>query len=289
MPPETNRTAQNRIPPGMSVYDSDGGYTRLIVVNYPEATCSEFEVDGTSNTVADYNEEYEASSPVVQVVYRHQMDNNIEDWMTRPFEDLLPAAEDAGIKVYSYPAPRLKSSFSHVPDRVETYRELFAYQCARMTHLSVTINEPERLQDFLMWSNYEKRVEGEITMSSVLKEDQYQLKENLGLCTYCKCEAKTTFDHVLPRDKGGPDDISNMVPACQSCNSSKSNKNLIDWHQEHEIPIDRIALGKYLKFQWAEFDDNGQLDEQISDEIRERWEGLEITRNIDQVIWMNQT
>ena len=289
MPSEINREPQNRIPRGMSAYDSENGYTRLIVVNHPEQPCDEFEVSGTSKTVADYNTDYEPTAPVVQTVYRHELDNNVEDWMTLHFDELLPAAEDADLKTYSYPAQRLKSSFSHVPKRVETLRELICYQCARMTHLALTIKEPERLQDFLMWSNYEKRVEGEVTMSSILKENQYQLKENLGFCTYCKNEAKTAFDHILPSAKGGPNAISNMVPACKSCNSSKSDKNLIDWHQEHDIPIDRVALGKYLKLRWDQFKEANRLDEQLSDELRERWEGLEITRRIDQTIWMDHT
>jgi hypothetical protein len=113
------------------------------------------------------------------------------------------------------------------------------------------------------------------------------LKENLGVCTYCNQEAETTFDHIVPVASDGLNEIKNMVPACQSCNSSKSDRNILEWHQEHEIPVDRVVLGKYLKLRWDEFQENGELDNPIPDSFRERWEGLEISRRITQQIWMN--
>lgn len=288
MPPDVNRKPENRIPTGMSIYDSDGQYTRLVVVNHPDESCEEFEVPGTGKTVAEYNEDYDPTGPVVQTVYRFKLDQEVEDWMSLPLDEIHSAAQDAGLKTYSYPARRMKSSFSHIPERVETYRELFCYQWARMTHLSATTNQPEQLQDFMMWSNYEKRLAGEITTSSILKENQYQLKENLGVCTYCNQDAETTFDHIIPVSEGGVSEIKNMVPACQSCNSSKSNRNILDWHQEHEIPIDRVVLGKYLKLRWDELEADRELDSMVPDSDRERWEGLEISRRITQQIWMNQ-
>jgi hypothetical protein len=149
-------------------------------------------------------------------------------------------------------------------------------------NLAATIEHPTKFQEPTMWSNYKKRVKGEVEMSKVLKENQYQLKENRGVCTYCNRESDTTFDHIIPRDKGGPDEISNMVPACQSCNSSKSNSDLLDWHQEHGIPIDRVVLGKYLKHKWDELEQEEKLDEQMPESLQERWSGLEITRRISQ-------
>jgi hypothetical protein len=136
-----------------------------------------------------------------------------------------------------------------------------------------------------MWTNYEQRLDGEVTLSSILKENQYQMKENVGLCTYCGQEAQTTFDHVIPMSKGGPSDMGNMVPVCKSCNSSKSDKNVIDWHREHDIPIDRVVLGKYLKMRWAQFEEENKLDDPLPDFLQDRWDGVEITRNISQTLY----
>lgn len=58
-----------------------------------------------------------------------------------------------------------------------------------------------------------------------------------GLCTYCLVELTPEsgrsnsyhIDHVMPVSKGGQNDISNLTPACQSCNSKKNNKSLIEF------------------------------------------------------------
>ncbi|WP_254810065.1 HNH endonuclease [Natronosalvus amylolyticus] len=287
MPPELQREPEHRLPLGMTVIDSDAGYDRYIVVGHPDETCGEFPVSGTGKTVADFNEAYDEETSVIQVVAKEALDGNVDDWTRISLADLQSEATAAGLKVYSYPSERLKSTFSHVPNRVETHRDLICYQYARLTHLASTIDHPDQFKGWLLWTKYNELTSGEITMSSALKENQYQLKENLGYCTYCNRESETTFDHIIPRDAGGADDISNMVPACKSCNSSKSNKNIIDWHQEHGFPIDRVVVGKYLKLKWNECEEADLLNQEIPISLRNRWEGLEIARRIDQALTMH--
>lgn len=46
-------------------------------------------------------------------------------------------------------------------------------------------------------------------------------------CQYCSHEFKThqlTFDHVIPRSKGGKTSWDNIVAACRHCNALKGNK-----------------------------------------------------------------
>jgi len=46
-------------------------------------------------------------------------------------------------------------------------------------------------------------------------------------CQYCAQEFKThnlTFDHVIPRSKGGVTSWDNIVAACRTCNMVKANK-----------------------------------------------------------------
>ena len=48
-------------------------------------------------------------------------------------------------------------------------------------------------------------------------------------CQYCKKISKTeelTFDHVIPKSKGGKTEWQNVVTACRSCNTAKGNKSL---------------------------------------------------------------
>lgn len=57
-----------------------------------------------------------------------------------------------------------------------------------------------------------------------------------GPCVYCG-EPATCLDHVRPLARGGLEIASNLVPACQDCNSRKSARLLIHWDPE------RVARG----------------------------------------------
>jgi 5-methylcytosine-specific restriction endonuclease McrA len=52
-----------------------------------------------------------------------------------------------------------------------------------------------------------------------------------GGCAYCPRTTNLHMDHVMPLVKGGVHDISNVVPACESCNLSKKAKLLSEWHR----------------------------------------------------------
>ena len=43
-------------------------------------------------------------------------------------------------------------------------------------------------------------------------------------CQYCGSKNELTFDHLLPRSKGGKTDWDNVVTACSSCNVKKGGK-----------------------------------------------------------------
>lgn len=40
------------------------------------------------------------------------------------------------------------------------------------------------------------------------------------------CQVNYAIDHVIPKKKGGTNDISNLLPCCKSCNSQKGSKDL---------------------------------------------------------------
>jgi 5-methylcytosine-specific restriction endonuclease McrA len=51
-----------------------------------------------------------------------------------------------------------------------------------------------------------------------------------GCCAYCgDTEAPLQKDCVLPLSRGGRYTIENVVPACPSCNASKSNDEVTGW------------------------------------------------------------
>jgi 5-methylcytosine-specific restriction endonuclease McrA len=45
-------------------------------------------------------------------------------------------------------------------------------------------------------------------------------------CFYCGRAVRLTADHIVPLTRGGSNYISNIIPACQPCNSSKGAKTL---------------------------------------------------------------
>lgn len=52
-------------------------------------------------------------------------------------------------------------------------------------------------------------------------------------CAYCGCSGvQLTQDHIVPLSKGGRHSIGNLLPACQSCNSSKGSRLLIQWRRK---------------------------------------------------------
>lgn len=49
-------------------------------------------------------------------------------------------------------------------------------------------------------------------------------------CSYCGAtDTKLECDHIHPISKGGTNDLSNLVTACESCNRSKGSKTLEEW------------------------------------------------------------
>jgi 5-methylcytosine-specific restriction endonuclease McrA len=53
----------------------------------------------------------------------------------------------------------------------------------------------------------------------VLEQSQYT-------CHYCNGPANTA-DHILPVSKGGGNELSNLLPACINCNSTRKAKTMV--------------------------------------------------------------
>lgn len=58
-------------------------------------------------------------------------------------------------------------------------------------------------------------------------------------CAYCGTppidDKSLTIDHVKPRCRGGEDRTSNVIPACESCNSHKGSMEWVAWYRMQEF------------------------------------------------------
>jgi 5-methylcytosine-specific restriction endonuclease McrA len=64
-------------------------------------------------------------------------------------------------------------------------------------------------------------------------------------CAYCGNDSKLSQEHFVPLSKGGDYSISNIIPACTNCNSSKGNKNFFEWYPLQEF-YNKNREGKIL-------------------------------------------
>jgi 5-methylcytosine-specific restriction endonuclease McrA len=62
-------------------------------------------------------------------------------------------------------------------------------------------------------------------------------------CAYCFLEGPLEQDHVIPISKGGAHTAENVVPACKSCNSSKSDRSLLVFIREVEQTLNERDKG----------------------------------------------
>lgn len=54
-------------------------------------------------------------------------------------------------------------------------------------------------------------------------------------CAYCNASGELELEHVVPISKGGLHHISNIVPACHSCNSNKRSQDAERWFKRQSF------------------------------------------------------
>ena len=66
-------------------------------------------------------------------------------------------------------------------------------------------------------------------------------------CNYCGSKEHLAADHLIPRKKGGLDVGENLVWACRTCNSSKSDRDLMEWINKEGKKLSILLYRRYLK------------------------------------------
>lgn len=87
---------------------------------------------------------------------------------------------------------------------------------------------------------------GEMNIKSFF--DDERLKMILPqACAYCGSKENLATDHLIPRKKGGQDIGENFVWACRTCNSSKSDTDMLEWTSKKNLIPSVLLLRRYLK------------------------------------------
>src|SRR3972149_9832281 len=106
------------------------------------------------------------------------------------------------------------------PTAVKSVRDLIYWQYAKI--ISESAGAGKKQYAFVM-NRFKKLQSGEIEWSGAIRE--YIRERDLPTqCIYCQSSTNLSYDHLIPRSRGGPDIADNVVLACKPCNSSKGNK-----------------------------------------------------------------
>jgi hypothetical protein len=143
------------------------------------------------------------------------------------------------------------------PSAVKTIKDLLFWQYAKLISESAGFGKAN--YGFIM-SRFKGLQSGNLQWSGSIRE-WIKEREKPGECIYCGSKEDLTTDHLIPRNRNGPDIGDNAVVACKSCNSSKGDKGVYEWfglREKDEVP--RIAEGKYLKLLYDLHEAKGTLE-----------------------------
>jgi len=142
------------------------------------------------------------------------------------------------------------------PSAVKTIRDLIFWEYAKL--ISGSALSDRKNYGFIM-HNFKQLQNGQKKWSDILRED---LNMDTNSCNYCNSSVDLSNDHIVPKRECHFAEIHNIVKACKKCNSSKGDKDLMEWwgvERRYEIP--RIAMGKYLKMLYICHECRETLDE----------------------------
>lgn len=143
------------------------------------------------------------------------------------------------------------------PPAVKTIRDLIYWQYAKI--ISESAGAGKKQYAFVM-NRFKKLQSEEIEWSGSIRE-YIREREMPNQCIYCQSTKDLSYDHLISRNRGGPDIADNVVMACKNCNSSKCDKGVYEWFKiDRRYDVPRVVEGKYLKLLYKLHLEIGTLD-----------------------------
>lgn len=118
-------------------------------------------------------------------------------------------------------------------ERGKRYRKLHAEECA-IRRKKWREKNPEKVKIY----KHERRARKLAVHTVPYTPDQvkYLVATFNSCCAYCGIKSeRLSIDHFIPLSKGGTETISNLVPACIQCNSSKHNYDAKEWYKKQSF------------------------------------------------------
>ncbi len=98
-------------------------------------------------------------------------------------------------------------------DAIENYTEFI-----HSMYMKIPLPSVIRLKEYARFT----KKEIVLSRKNILKRDNHT-------CQYCGAHStRLTIDHIIPKQKGGPDSWENLVAACVKCNTKKGHKLVSD-------------------------------------------------------------
>lgn len=146
----------------------------------------------------------------------------------------------------------------HIKEATNSYRKAHLEQYCEYSKVFAKRNpEKRREQQSAASRRYNKTPHGR--MKKLALNEAYNRQARVGdltfeqwlkiielfnhTCAYCGSTAMLTVEHIMPVSYGGTRTTSNIIPACQHCNSSRGNKDIYEW-------LDTITPERKEKILW---------------------------------------
>ena len=136
-----------------------------------------------------------------------------------------------------------KANKQKVAEYQKQYRKENKEKVRQCMKIYVSKNKEKVLERHRIWQKNNKDKMN--IMGQKRKANKKQLPNSLTLsqwqtikiifknrCAYCGKEKPLEQEHVIPLSKGGEYTVNNIIPCCKSCNSSKNNRDFIEWYRK---------------------------------------------------------
>ncbi len=106
------------------------------------------------------------------------------------------------------------------------------------------VNIVSEYDRFVRSPNFEMKLPSVVALKTYVKPALYPAFTRFNvflrdrfICQYCGCKSELTFDHLVPRARGGQTRWDNVVTACSPCNLRKGSLSLAQvGMRAHQLP-----------------------------------------------------